>query len=63
MIWVVVVLIFGGMITGFAGHVWEKTAALLRFFGKDVNEEAGFKVMMGGLAAMAAGIGLLYLTK
>lgn len=59
-VWSAAILIFGGAIACLAGHVWEKTAELLHFFGKEVNEDLGFKVMMAGLAAMFAGFGLVY---
>jgi hypothetical protein len=50
----------GGAIAGLGGHLWEETAKLLRFFGKEINENLGFKVMMAGLAAVLAGFGLIY---
>jgi len=60
LIWLAVILILGGAIAGLGGHLWEETAKLLRFFGKEINENLGFKVMMAGLAAVLAGFGLIY---
>jgi hypothetical protein len=60
LIWLAAILILGGAIAGLGGHLWEETAKLLRFFGKEINENLGFKVMMAGLAAVLAGFGLIY---
>ena len=51
LVWMAVILILGGAIEGIGGHPWEETAKLLHFFGKEINENLGFKVMIAGLAA------------
>jgi hypothetical protein len=63
LVWIALILIIGGVIAALGGHMWEETAKLLRFFGKEVNENLGIKVMMVGLAAMLAGFGLVYLLR
>jgi hypothetical protein len=60
LIWLAAILILGGAIAGPGGHLWEETPKVLHFFGKEINENFGFKVMMAGLAAMLAGFGLVY---
>ncbi len=60
LVWMAVILILGGAIAGLGGHLWEETAKLLHFFGKEANENLGFKVMIAGLAAMLVGFGLVY---
>jgi hypothetical protein len=54
-----VALIVGGGILALGGHMWQETAELLHFFGKEVNENRGFKVMIVGIVLLLAGIGLV----
>jgi hypothetical protein len=56
MVWIKIVLIVGGAILALGGHMWEETAELLHFFGKDVDENRGFKVMIAGLVLLLAGL-------
>jgi hypothetical protein len=60
LVWIALILIVGGVIAALGGHMWEETATLPRFFGKEVNENVGFKVMMAALTAVLAGFGLVY---
>jgi hypothetical protein len=56
-------LVLGGTVATLAGLVWYRTAKLLRFFGKEANPGWGVRVMLGGLAALAVGLGSFYLER
>jgi len=54
-------LMIGGAVVTMVGMIWEKTANLLRVFGVNAKSGAAIWVLLGGLAAMAAGYGVLTL--
>jgi hypothetical protein len=37
LIWLAAILILGGAIAGPGGHLWEETAKVLHFFGKEIT--------------------------
>jgi hypothetical protein len=36
--------LIGGVIAALVGQMWDRTAKVLRFFGKDVGQSTGFKI-------------------
>lgn len=60
-VWVSLILIVVGTVAALAGHLWEKTAELLHFFGKEMNENTGVRIMLGGIVAVLSGFGIFFL--
>ena len=58
--WIKIGLVLGGTLIGMVGLMWVKTADLARFFGKEMNADRGFWVMVGGFAMLATGLALFY---
>lgn len=58
--WIKIGLVLVGVVVGMAGLMWVETAELARFFGKDLNEDRGFWVMVSGFAMLATGLALFY---
>lgn len=58
--WIKIGLVFGGILVAMIGLLWAKTANLVRFFGKQLNEDRGFWVMVGGAAMLGTGLALFY---
>lgn len=58
-----IVLVIGGILAACVGLLWYKGGSLLEFFGWEVRAEWGLKLAVAGLACIAAGFGLVYLTR
>jgi hypothetical protein len=58
--WTKIILVLGGIVVTMVGLVWLRTAQLLRSFGKSVNTDRAFWVMIIGFLATCLGLGFFY---
>ena len=58
--WTKIILVLGGVVVAMVGLVWLRTAQLFQTFGKSVNTDRAFWVMIIGFLAMCLGLGFFY---
>jgi len=60
-LWLAIILAFGGAFTFLIAHFWTKTARVLRFFDLEVSSARAEKLTWGGAAAFIIGLAVLFL--